>query len=65
VWQLAGTLKRKPGVKPCELWSYDTGGAWLVGRVLDKASGTTITRCLETRLRSRQAKKLRVLRLFR
>jgi hypothetical protein len=52
-------------VKPGELSSCHTGGAWLVGRVLDKASGTTIARCLETRLRNRQAKKLPVLRLFR
>ncbi len=55
VMQLVGSLKRKPGVKPGEVWSYNTGGAWLAGRVLEKASGMTIARYLETRLWSRFA----------
>jgi CubicO group peptidase (beta-lactamase class C family) len=53
VMQLIGELKRTPGVKPGEVWSYNTGGAWLVGRVLEKATGMTIARYLETRLWSR------------
>jgi CubicO group peptidase (beta-lactamase class C family) len=55
VLQLVSSLKRKPGVRPGELWSYNTGGAWLVGRVLEKATGMTIARYLETRLWSRFA----------
>ena len=55
VFGLIRSLKRKPGVKPGELWSYNTGGAWLAGRVLEKATGMTIARYLETRLWSRFA----------
>ncbi len=51
--RLVGSLKRKPDVKPGEVWSYNTGGAWLAGRVLEKAAGMTIARYLETRLWSR------------
>ena len=55
VLQLVSSLNRKPGVKPGELWSYNTGGAWLVGRVLEQATGMTIAHYLETRLWSRFA----------
>jgi CubicO group peptidase (beta-lactamase class C family) len=55
VFQLISALKRHPGVMPGELWSYNTGGAWLVGRVLEKATGMTIAQYLETRLWSRFA----------
>jgi CubicO group peptidase (beta-lactamase class C family) len=55
VWQLISTLKRQPGVSPGEVWSYNTGGAWLVGRVLERATGMTIAQYLETRLWSRFA----------
>jgi CubicO group peptidase (beta-lactamase class C family) len=55
VLQLVGTLKRMPGVRPGEVWSYNTGGAWLLGRVLEKATGMTIAHYLETRLWSRYA----------
>jgi len=55
VWQLVSTLQRKPGVRPGDVWSYNTGGAWLVGRVLEKATGMTIAQYLETRLWSRFA----------
>ena len=55
VLQLVRTLKRKPGVMPGDLWSYNTGGAWLVGRVLEQATGMTIAKYLETRLWSRFA----------
>jgi CubicO group peptidase (beta-lactamase class C family) len=55
VLKLVSSLKRVPGVKPGEVWSYNTGGAWLVGRVLEQATGMTIARYLETRLWSRFA----------
>jgi CubicO group peptidase (beta-lactamase class C family) len=55
VMRLISGLKRKPGVRPGELWSYNTGGAWLVGRVLEQATGMSIARYLETRLWSRFA----------
>ena len=52
---LLRALKRKPGVAPGEVWSYNTGGAWLVGAVLEHATKMTIARYLETRLWSRFA----------
>jgi CubicO group peptidase (beta-lactamase class C family) len=55
VLHLVQTLQSKPGVGPGDEWSYNTGGAWLVGRVLEKATGTTIAHYLETRLWSRFA----------
>jgi CubicO group peptidase (beta-lactamase class C family) len=55
VLQLVASLKRRPGVAPGDLWSYNTGGAWLLGRVLEKATGMTIAKYLETRLWSRFA----------
>jgi CubicO group peptidase (beta-lactamase class C family) len=53
VLNLVRSVKRKPGVKPGEVWSYNTGGAWLVGRVLENATGTTLAKYLESRLWSR------------
>jgi len=50
VWKLVRSVKRRPGVKPGEIWSYNTGGAWLVGRVLESATGMTLAHYLETRL---------------
>jgi CubicO group peptidase (beta-lactamase class C family) len=32
------------------VWSYNTGGAWLLGRALEKATGSPLARYLETRL---------------
>jgi CubicO group peptidase (beta-lactamase class C family) len=55
VFRLIRSLKRKPGVKPDDVWSYNTGGAWLVGRILEKATGMTIAHYLETRVWSRFA----------
>ncbi len=55
VLQLVSTVKRKAGVSPGEVWSYNTGGAWLVGRVLETAARMPIARYLETRLWSRYA----------
>lgn len=53
VLNLVRSVKRKPGVKPGEVWSYNTGGAWLVGLVLENATGMTIAKYLESRLWSR------------
>ena len=53
VLNLVKSVKRKPGVKPGEVWSYNTGGAWLVGRVLENATGMTIAKYLESRVWSR------------
>jgi CubicO group peptidase (beta-lactamase class C family) len=50
VLKLVRGVRRKPGVKPGEVWSYNTGGAWLVGRVLESATGLPIAGYLETRL---------------
>ena len=50
VWKLVRGVGRKPGIKPGEVWSYNTGGAWLVGRVLESATGLPVSRYLETRL---------------
>ena len=55
VLHLVTEVKRKQGVKSGELWSYNTGGAWLVGRVLERSTGMTIAHFLETRLWSRFA----------
>lgn len=48
-------LKRRPGVAPGDVWSYNTGGAWLVGAVLERATKMPLARYLETRLWSRFA----------
>ncbi len=50
VSNLVRSLPRMPGVQPGAVWSYNTGGAWLVGRVLEQASGMPLARYLETRL---------------
>lgn len=53
VFNLVKSVKRKPGVKPGEVWSYNTGGAWLVGRVLENATGQTLAKNLEAQIWSR------------
>ncbi|NUT79070.1 serine hydrolase [Pseudomonas sp. C1C7] len=53
VLNLVKSVKRKPGVKPGEVWSYNTGGAWLVGRVLENATGMTIAQYLQSRVWSK------------
>jgi CubicO group peptidase (beta-lactamase class C family) len=55
VFHLIRTLRRRPGVAPGAIWSYNTGGAWLLGRILEKATGMTLAHYLETRLWSRYA----------
>ena len=54
VMQLVSSRPRRDGIVPGEVWSYNTGGAWLVGRVLEQATGMSIARYLETRLWSRE-----------
>ncbi|WP_085679077.1 MULTISPECIES: serine hydrolase [unclassified Pseudomonas] len=53
VFNLVKSVQRKPGVKPGEVWSYNTGGAWLVGRVLENATGLTLAKNLEAQVWSR------------
>ena len=55
VFALISSLQRRAGVKPGAVWSYNTGGAWLLGRILEKASGMTLASFLETRVWSRFA----------
>jgi CubicO group peptidase (beta-lactamase class C family) len=50
ILHLVRGVRRKPGVKPGGAWSYNTGGAWLAGRILERATGMPIARYLETRL---------------
>ncbi len=54
IMQLVSSRPRRTGISPGEVWSYNTGGAWLVGRVLEQATGMSIARYLETRLWSRE-----------
>lgn len=44
-------VKSRPvKTQPGEVWSYNTGGAWLVGLVLERATHMTIAQYLESRL---------------
>ncbi len=54
IMQLVSSRPRRDGLSPGAVWSYNTGGAWLVGRVLEQATGMSIARYLETRLWSRE-----------
>ena len=54
IMKLVSSRPRRAGISPGEVWSYNTGGAWLVGRVLEQATGMSIARYLETRLWSRE-----------
>ncbi len=54
VMRLVRALPRREGVRPGEVWSYNTAGAWLVGRVLERATRTTIAHYLETHLWQRE-----------
>jgi CubicO group peptidase (beta-lactamase class C family) len=55
VFGLIRSVKRSPGVAPGERWSYNTGGAWLAGRVLEQATGMPIAKYLQTRIWGRFA----------
>ncbi|MFV8241078.1 serine hydrolase domain-containing protein [Mycolicibacterium peregrinum] len=50
VYSLVHGLKRKPGVTPGEVWSYTTGGAWLLGDLLEKATGTNLATYLQDKI---------------
>jgi CubicO group peptidase (beta-lactamase class C family) len=52
--RLVFSLPRREGIAPGEVWSYNTGGAWLLGRALEQATGMPIARYLETRLWTRE-----------
>lgn len=54
IMQLVSSRPRREGLSPGQAWSYNTGGAWLAGRVLEQATGMSIARYLETRLWSRE-----------
>lgn len=54
VMRLVSSRPRRPGIVPGEVWSYNTGGAFLLGRVLERATGMSIARYLETRLWTRE-----------
>jgi CubicO group peptidase (beta-lactamase class C family) len=55
VLHLIKSVKRKPGVNPGDVWSYNTGGAWLVGLLLERATGMNIAQYLERKIWSRYA----------
>lgn len=44
-------IKSRPKVaEPGEVWSYSTGGAWLVGVLLERVTGKTIAQYLENQI---------------
>lgn len=53
VLRLVSSRPRRQGVAPGAMWSYNTGGAWLVGRLLERATGMPVALYLQTRLWSR------------
>ena len=54
IMRLISSRPRREAVAPGEVWSYNTGGAWLVGRLLEQATGMPIARYLETRVWRRE-----------
>lgn len=50
VEKLIYPLKRKSGVKPGEVWSYSSGGAWMLGDVLEHATGMPIAQYLQEKM---------------
>ena len=50
VSDLVRNLKRRSGIEPGQVWSYNSGGAWLLGEVLEKATGMPISRYLEQKI---------------
>jgi CubicO group peptidase (beta-lactamase class C family) len=50
VSDLVRNLKRREGIEPGQGWSYNSGGAWLLGDVLEKATGMPISRYLEQKI---------------
>lgn len=47
VSQLVLNPQRQALAKPGEVWSYDSGGAWLLGDTLEKATGKTLAQYLQ------------------
>lgn len=39
--------QRKANAKPGQIWSYSSGGAWVLGDTLEKATGETLARYLQ------------------
>lgn len=39
--------QRKASAKPGQIWSYSSGGAWVLGDTLEKATGETLARYLQ------------------
>lgn len=50
IFALVRGLPRKPGVRPGQVWSYNTAGAWLVGRALERATGMSLASYLERKI---------------
>ena len=47
VYDLVRNVKRVPSELPGAVWSYNTGGAWLLGDILEKATGKSIAKNLQ------------------
>ncbi|CDH18252.1 Beta-lactamase family protein [Xenorhabdus bovienii str. kraussei Quebec] len=50
VEQLVVNPKRESYAKPGEVWSYSSGGAWLLGDSLEKATGVSLAQYLESKI---------------
>lgn len=50
VYNLVHNLQRQPGALPGKVWSYSTAGAWLLGDLLEKATGKTLAAYLQDNL---------------
>ncbi|WP_153101312.1 serine hydrolase domain-containing protein [Paraburkholderia hayleyella] len=50
VAKLVYGVSRRADVKPGEIWSYTTGGAWLLGDILEQATGMPIAHYLEQKI---------------
>ncbi|HEY2682332.1 MAG TPA: serine hydrolase [Steroidobacteraceae bacterium] len=50
VLNLVKAAPRRPGTKPGQVWSYNTGGAWLVGLLLERATKMSLAQYLEGHL---------------
>lgn len=50
VANLVRNLKRRNGIEPGQVWSYNSGGAWLLGDLLEKTVGMPLSRYLEQQI---------------
>lgn len=48
--QLVKSVSRKAYAKPGEAWSYSSGGAWLLGDTLEKATGVSMAHYLQEKI---------------